>query len=231
MKKTFWISLFIVIASIAMAQGDLYFDGEHVKSVSFLDYNSGTTACSDYKCLLLFVDSTAQIVVNESNSVKKNKLRKKVLIELQSILNELGQSKKTSVENLDINLNFLKKSRKQVPPKYQSLIFFDTWLQRTFPFEANNKLSVSSAHNPNGIKIVVSTDERVYYFDMLDAEAFQPYWMRTSDKDNIKSIVNFNVNKHLVILFNILKIPRKVPWRDEMIDLYSKYCSGLLFTR
>jgi hypothetical protein len=109
--------------------------------------------------------------------------------------------------------------------EYQSIDKLNAWLQKSYPSIDSGVFVINTAHDPRGIKIVIQTDMRTYYFDMRDIEIFQPYLMRTSDKDCLKFITNFNINKHIRNLFRALNVNRKIPWRDEVIESYILFCA------
>ena len=157
---------------------------------------------------------------------------------MQNLLDEIGHNRNPSAEDFGISATVLKKNKLPklcrilntemcitLRKRIQSLDTFNIWLQEKYPIYDEGTLSINTIHNPCGLKIIIHTDKKKYYFDMRDIELFQPYLMRTSDKDCLKHLTNFCINKHLYNIFKILKVDRKIPFVNEIIESYNVYCT------
>lgn len=243
MKRFFLIILCVLLATRIDAQVELVFDNSHVVSVSFMDYTKDNHGLS---CLLQYIDSSNQLLVNGKKVRKSSDVYTEALEDIQCICDEIGHNRVPMAEDLGITVSFMKKqfNRKRIRLKYnnefmkpskadcdsilkiyQSLDKFNEWLMKTYPVFDQGVLVVNTAHNPLGLKIIIQTDKKTYYFDMTDIELFQPYMMRTSDKDCLRFLTNFNVNKHLWDLFKALNIKRNIPLKEEVIDSYILFCA------
>lgn len=241
MKKDILIILFVLISQRICAQCDLVFENKRVVSVCFADYSLKNNGDS---CILQY--NASQITADGHFYDINSSIYKELMEEMQSLLNEISHNRIPIAEYLDINTSILKEylSKDSIQKnyydlflepddddclfilnKYQSLDLFASWLHEEYPIIDSGVFLINTAHDPRGIKIAIQTDMRTYYFDMRDIEIFQPYLMRTSDKDCLRFITNFNVNKHIRNLFKVLNIHRNVPWRDEVIESYILFCA------
>ena len=233
--------VFVLISQRIYAQCDLVYEDKPVVAVCIADYSLKN---NDDSCMLRYNDH--QIISNglfyDSNSC----VYKEFIQEMQSLLDEINHNRVPTIEDLEIDTVVLKKRFNKdsvqkeysewflepdsdvcvyILEEYQSLDKLNAWLQKSYPIIDSGVFVINTAHDPRGIKIVIQTDMRTYYFDMRDIEIFQPYLMRTSDKDCLKFITNFNINKHIRNLFRALNVNRKIPWRDEVIESYILFCA------
>lgn len=217
------------------AQNELTFNNEHVVSIFFMDYKE---IIHEDSCVLCYIDASKQLMVAGRLISTKKKVHKEVVKEIQSLLDEIGQNKEPSAEDFGISKSVLKKNKLPrscrissketctiIRDRIQSLDTFNIWLQEKFPVYDEETLLINTIHDPCGIKIIIHTDTEKYFFDMRDIELFQPYLMRTSDKDCLKCLTNFCVNEQLYTIFKILRIDRKIPFAKEIIELYNVYCT------
>ena len=241
MKKGVLIIICVLILQRICAQCDLAFEDKRVVSVCIVDYS---LKIDDDSCLLQY--NNYQILSGGNSYDSNSYVYKELTKEIQFLLDDIGHNKVPSAEDLDIDAVILKERFNSdlvqkkyaeiflepdsndcmyILEKYQSLGMFTSWLQNAYPIIDSGVFVMNTAHDPRGIKIVVQTDRRTYYFDMRDIEMFQPYLMRTSDKNCLRFITNYNVNKHLQSLFKAMNIHREVPWRDEVIESYILFCA------
>ena len=214
--------------TVTNVQNGLRFNGEAVVSLSIRDYNQKNN-------LLQFSDSIRRKIIvkkrvyNEYTSVFHD-----VLDELQLLLYEIGNDGVPTAEDFGIDEKLLKErideTNQWLPERYISVKMLNEWLMEEYSNYVGG-LNWIKIHTgpPCGIRIIVRTEKESYYFDMDDEFEFQPYWMRTSSKNCFRSIVNFNVNRHLIDIFNVLRIKRKVHWRDDIIDKYVSDCALKMF--
>lgn len=239
--KFFLIIAFVLISQKICAQCDLMFEGKRVVALCIADYS---LKINDDSCLFRYNDH--QIISNghfyDSNSYVYNEF----LEEMQSLLNEINHNRMPTVEDLEIDTVMLKEQFNRdlvqkeygewflepdsddcsyIMGKYCSLDILTAWLQKSYLIIDSGVFVINTAHDSRGIKIVIQTDRKIYYFDMRDIEIFQPYLMRTSDKDCLRFITNFNINKHIRNIFKVLNIHREIPWRDEVIESYILFCA------
>ena len=239
--KGMLLVLFLLIATKICAQNELIYENENVQSLFFVDY---TLKGSEDSCLLQYNNS--QIISLGNTYVRDYPIFNILLKEIQTLLDVIAHNSVPTAEDMDIDTIVLKERFNKdlvqkrydewflepdsdayvyILEEYQSLDKLNAWLQESYPIIDSGVFVINTAHDPRGIKIVIQTDMRTYYFDMRDIEIFQPYLMRTSDKDCLKFITNFNVNKHLRNLFKTLNIRRGVPWRNEIIESYIHFCA------
>ena len=233
--------VFVLISQIICAQCDLVFEGKRVVAVCIADYSLNINEDS---CTFQYNDH--QIISHELFYDSNSYVYKEFLQEMQYLLNEIDHNRVPTVEDLEIDTVVLKKqfNRDLIQKKYskwflkpdrdacmyilerfQSLAMLTAWLQESYPILDSGVFVINTAHDSRGIKVVVKTDMKTYYFDMRDIEIFQPYMMRTSAKDCLRFITNFNINKHIRNLFKLLNIHREIPWRDEVIESYIRFCA------
>ncbi len=235
MKRFFLAILCLSITTEIFAQNELVFNNEHVVSVFFIDY---TEIIHGDSCMLCYIDTSKYLMVTGRLISKKTEVYKEAMKKMQNLLNEIGLNKNPSAEDFEISATVLKKNklpklcrklntekRTSIRKRIQSLDTFNIWLQEKHPVYDEGTLLINTIHNPCGLKIIVDTNKKEYYFDMRDIELFQPYLMRTSDKDCLKYITNFCINKYLYNIFKILKIDRKIPFVNEIIESYNVYCT------
>ena len=243
MKIGALMTFFLLFTSRSFAQGKLIFENEHVVSISFVDY---TEKIQGDSCLLQYNDSCDHLWVLRRHVYNDSRVYNRSLKEMQSLLDEIGRNNVPTAEDLDINIYVMKKelNRRKILLKYNQLFLapdkdesenilkryqpvhvFNDWLQNSYPIIDSGLIVINTAHDFRGMKIIIKTDRKVVYFDMRDIEMFQPYLMRTSDKDCLKLFTNFNVNKHIKNIFKILNIGRNVPWVDEVIESYILFCA------
>lgn len=241
MKGIFLILCSLLITVKLCAQNNLIYENEDVTSVSFMDYT-----LKDIEDSYLFQYKDNRIISSGSIYDVDSDIFEELLKEIQYLLDDIDHNRAPSAEDLDIDSVVLKErfncdlvQKKYydyflgpdsddcvyILEKYQSLDKLTAWLQKSYPIIDSGLFMINTAHDPLGMKIVIQTDRRKIYFDMRDIEMFQPYMMRTSDKNCLRFITNFNVNKHLRKLFKTLNIPRDIPWRDEVINSYILFCA------
>lgn len=210
----------------SFAHNKLWFNGKKVVSLSITDYYKKNS-------LLQYTDSNSRkIEVRRREYYENSRVFHDALNEMQLMLLEIGHDRKPTAEELGIDEAALKrridKTNRWIPEKYISVKMMNKWLKDEYHIndteEGHNWIKIRTGQ-PCGIRIVVRTEDETYYFDMEEADEFQTYWMRSTKKDGIRNIVNFNVNKHLIELFRCLRIGRKVPWSNEVIDKYVSDCS------
>lgn len=233
-----YLSIAILCLSIStgiFAQNELVFNNEHVVSVSFIDYKEIIHGNS---LMLCYIDTSKYLLVKDKFISTKTGVCKEVMNEMQNLLDEIGHNRNPSAEDLGITAAVLRKNKLPGPSRrwrnelctsinkrIQSLDTFNIWLQENYPVYDEGKLSINTIPDPCGMKITVHTDKKKYYFDMRDIELFQPYLMRTSDQDCLKHLTNFCLNTHLYNIFKILRIDRKIPFTNEVIESYNVYCA------
>jgi hypothetical protein len=240
--KGILLTLFsFVIATKLCAQNKLIYEDENVQSLFFVDY---TLRGSEDSCLLQY--SNNQIISSGNTYGGDSHIYGNLLKEIQALLDVIAHDRVPAAEDMDIDTVVLKERFNRdlvqkeyggwflepdsdacvyILKEYQSIDKLNEWLQKSYPSIDSGVFVINTAHDPRGIKIVIQTDMRTYYFDMRDIEIFQPYLMRTSDKDCLKFITNFNINKHIRNLFRALNVNRKIPWRDEVIESYILFCA------
>ena len=193
--------LCLTITTKIFAQNELVFNNEHVVSVFFIDY---TRIIHGDSCMLCYIDTSEYLMVTCRPNSKKTEVCKEAMKEMQIFLDEIGHDKNPSAEDFGISATVLKKNkipkscrklskekRTSIRKRIQSLDTFQIWIQEKYPVNDEGTLSINTIHNPSGMKIIVHTDKKKYYFDMRDIELFQPYLMRTSEKDCLKHLTNF----------------------------------------
>lgn len=244
MKHYSFIVLYLLLVTSNYAQNGLTFLDDHVIMVSFVDYEKKNP---DDSCIFQYVDSIGFIRMEQKHIHHIGSYKYEVLLqELQSLLDELCYNRLPQPEILSISLVELKKrftrgriifkySEQFLSPnwedcdsimkRYRSVDTFYLWLKKTYPIIDSGTFVINTAHDTRGIKIIIQTKKKKYYYDMRDIELFQPYLMRTSDNDCLRFITNFTINKHIRNLFKELKVCRKIPWTNELIDKYIISCA------
>ena len=244
MKDSILIIVFMSVAVNVFAQHDLIFENEKVKSVTIID---NASHFDNNCCLIQYIDSCKLLIVSEKHlHNEKSHIYIESLIEIQSLLKEITRYRTPTSDALEVDAEEMnrffnakvirkkyydlfmepnKEDRKAILHKYQSIDLFNKWLTQQYPVLDSGQLKINTAHDLRCIKIIIQTDNKIYYFDMRDIELFQPYLMRTSDLNCIKFITNFNVNKHIRNLFRLANIHRNVPWKEALINSYILWCA------
>lgn len=233
----------MLFATRVGAQRELVYAKEHVVSVSFIDYVWKSFGDS---CLVKYVDSCDHLKVEKKHIYENTEIYNESLKEIQYLLDEIGNNRIPCAEDMDINISVLKKNfnrnlirlkyyelflkpdKKEcdsIINRYQTIDAMNVWLKKKFPLVDDGFFVINTAHDPYGMRIIIQTDKELYYFDMRDIEKFQPYLMRSSNKESMKFLTNFNVNKHIRNLYGRLKIHRNIPWKNDVIDLYIISCA------
>lgn len=234
MKYFRFAILCLSIMTDVFAQNKLVFNNEHVVSISFMDYKKSAHGDS---CMLCYIDTSEHLMVTDRLISIKTEIYEESMKEMQNLLDEIGHNRNPSAEDFGIFEAVAKKKlpklgRKSSKEKYmfirkriKSLDTFNIWLQKKFPVYDEGTVLINTIQDPYGVKIIIHTDKKKYFFDMRDIELFQPYLMRTSDRDCLKYLTNFCINKHLYNIFKLLKIDRKIPFVNEIIESYNVYCT------
>ncbi|WP_405375394.1 hypothetical protein [Pseudobutyrivibrio sp.] len=236
--KSILLTLFsLVIVTKLYAQNNLIFEGENVQSILFVDYIEDS-------CLLQYNDNriiSLGHTYDRDSPIYKNSVR-----EIQSLLDVINHNRVPTAEDLDIDMVVLKERFNRnllqkkyydlflepdsedcvyILEKYQSLDMLTAWLQKSYPIIDSGEIVINTAHDIHGMKVIIQTDRRKVYFDMRDIELFQPYLKRTSNKNCLIFLTNYNVNKHIQHIFKLLNINREIPWIDEVIESYILFCA------
>ena len=240
MKKCITVILALLFTAKIDAQCELKFQNEDVMSVSFVDYIGRDS------CILQYDDGDGFLCANHNHRYTHGRIYREALKEIQMLLDTIVHNRIPQAEDIDINISVMKKyfSRRQIRSKYysiflepdredcneilgryQEIAILDNWLEKTYPIIDSGVFVINTSHDIRGMKIIIQTNKKTYYFDMSDVDSFQPYLMRTSDKDCLKFITNFNVNKSLRKLFKILKVKRSIPWQEAVLDSYIRSCA------
>lgn len=236
--KSILLTLFsLVIVTKLCAQNNLIFEGENVQSILFVDYIEDS-------CLLQYNDN--RIISSGHTYDRDSHIYKNSVRGIQSLLDVIDHNIVPTAEDLDIDMVVLKERFNRdllqkkyydlflepdsedcvyLLEKYQSLDMLTAWLQESYPIIDSGEIVINTAHDIHGMKVIIQTDSRKVYFDMRDIEIFQPYLMRTSDKDCLRFITNFNVNKHVRYVFKSLNVNRNIPWINEVIESYILFCA------
>ena len=240
--KSYFILIYCLVGVICThAQSNLTFQGHEVDSIIIFEYGP------QHSNQVIFRYDESQIITKKKVYERTAKTYENAANELQQMLEELPNYQCPTAESLGIDSAIITKqffrSRyrrflndwryyKRIPSlrffdeelvedkKCLSLETFNKWLCDRFSSLDSVMLIMNTSHGLSGLKIKIVAKDQDFVFDMTDQNLFQEYSMISPSINGLKYYSNFNVNKHIVNLFNQVKIKRQVPWVTEILEAY-----------